>query len=100
MTSILGRIFGRRPTLPHNHTLTSIAAAESSAKHAPIDADRIYDLIRANPRTCHEIEVMTGLKHQTASARIRGLFLDGKIRNTGQERKTDSGRLARVWAAA
>jgi Fic family protein len=47
--------------------------------------------------TCDEIERATGLSHQTASARLRELVLNGRIEDSGERRKTRSGRLATVW---
>jgi len=49
--------------------------------------------------TCDEIEEAMKLKHQTASARIRELVLDGKIQDTGMRRRTRSGSSARVYVA-
>lgn len=48
--------------------------------------------------TCDCVEENTGMSHQTASARITELMIEGKIRDTGQRRKTRSGRTARVYA--
>lgn len=50
------------------------------------------------PRTCDEVEVLTGLKHQTVSARIRELVIMKAIEDTGDRRMTRSGRTARVYA--
>lgn len=47
--------------------------------------------------TDDEIEVVTGLKHQTASARRRELVLLSQVVDSGERRKTRSGRLATVW---
>ncbi len=47
--------------------------------------------------TCDEIEVETGLRHQTASARCRELELAGRIDKTPTKRPTRSGRAARVY---
>lgn len=46
--------------------------------------------------TCDQLETFLNLSHQTVSARIRELFLMGKIERIG-ERKTRSGRKAAVW---
>jgi len=50
-------------------------------------------------RTCDEIEEVTGLKHQTASARVRELADLEEIVPIGT-RLTRSGRKAVVWACA
>ena len=47
--------------------------------------------------TCSEIEEALGLRHQTASARIRELVLFGQIRDSSHVRRTGSGRKAVVW---
>lgn len=50
--------------------------------------------------TCDEVEIVTGLKHQTASARIRELALKGLIKDSGKRRLTRSGRKAVVYEPA
>jgi len=52
-----------------------------------------------NGLTDEEIEHTLNLKHQTASARRRELVLGGLIHDSGQTRKTTSGREATVWRA-
>lgn len=47
--------------------------------------------------TCDEIETQLNLSHQTASARIRALAKLGRIADSGNRRKTRSGRNAVVW---
>jgi hypothetical protein len=47
--------------------------------------------------TDDEIEQLTGMAHQTASARRRTLVLKGLVKDSGQRRKTRSGRSAAVW---
>ena len=86
--------------LPHNGTDTSVAAAKAALPKAPTDAEVIHAMLKREPLTCHEIEAATGLKHQTASARLRGLAVAKRIIDTGARRSTDSGRMACVWAAA
>jgi len=48
-------------------------------------------------KTDDELEVETGLIHQTVSARRNGLVQKHKVRDSGQRRRTRSGRLATVW---
>lgn len=50
--------------------------------------------------TCDEIERATGLRHQTASARVNEMAWDGQIEDTGRRAETSSGRKAIVWALA
>lgn len=76
---------------------TSCAAAES------IDASSIRSrclewLKRAGTGTCDELEVALGLRHQTASARLRELVLMGRVFDTQHRRPTRSGRKAAVYA--
>jgi len=88
------KLFGRAP---HNGTDTSIAASEQIVERAGTDAERIYNILIKTPMTCEEIEQATGLRHQTASARIRGLAIQGRVRDSGVRRKTVTGRAASVW---
>lgn len=46
--------------------------------------------------TCDTLEIVLGLSHQTASARIRELYLKGFIEKIGKA-KTRSGRNAVLW---
>ena len=48
-------------------------------------------------KTCDEIEVEFGGRHQSISARLRELALLGHIVDTGRERRTRSGRNAVVY---
>ena len=47
--------------------------------------------------TDKEIEAHTGLAHESASARRRGLVLKGFVRDSGHVRRTPSKRWASVW---
>jgi hypothetical protein len=98
------------PTAPHNGTDTSIEAAESVKEEINGMCRDILYAITTHPdgMTCDEAEVFCGMKHQTASARLRDLMqmepallefhLDP---STGKAltRKTRSGRPARVYYA-
>jgi hypothetical protein len=88
---------------PHARTDTSIDAADSII-------DSINELQRTilafildtegedvTGATCDEIEEELGLKHQTASARVRELSQRGLIVDSGDRRPTRSGRQAIVW---
>lgn len=79
--------------------LTSMEAADSIAPHVTRLARDVLDAIKREPATCWEIENRLRYSHQTASARIRELFLKGRIHDSGARRKTGSGRNAIVWAA-
>lgn len=62
----------------------------------------VYDSIWDSKagRTDDEIEELTGLRHQTASARRRELVQHGAITASGAVRPTRSGRNATVWIVA
>lgn len=87
---------------PHNGTDTSRAAAESVTAHVPRLEQMVLDSVAAagpDGRTCYEVEFMTGLSHQTASARITSLSRRGALVDSGQRRLTITGRKAIVWVA-
>jgi predicted ArsR family transcriptional regulator len=80
---------------------TSEAAGESLAGAVTALRQKVLAKIEEEGEaTCDEVEVFLGMPHQTASARIRELSLMGLIVDTGDRRKTRSGRLARVYASA
>ena len=47
--------------------------------------------------TCEQLEIATGLKHQTCSARIGELRDPGHIMDSGWKGRTSSGRAAVAW---
>lgn len=87
------------PTLPHNGTDTSRAAADSVSPVAVASCERLVlnTIIANNGATCDQVEDQTGLSHQCASARIRGLVKRGILEDSGARFPTRSGRLAIVW---
>lgn len=66
---------------------------------------RILWLIRGNRYTTYDLEVITGLAHQTISARIAGLHSEGLIKPDGERRdqtvwiETPSGEIEAVKAS-
>ena len=92
-------LFDSEPLPPHvRGSDTSRAAAESMVSNT----GRLKQMIIAHLRieggcTCDEIEVALSMRHQTASARIRELRDSGAIVDTGERRKTRSGRNAAVY---
>ncbi len=67
------------------------------------DAQKILEEIRRagdSGLTCDQVEVRTGMAHQTASARITGLSRKHEILDRGVRRPTRSGRDAIVWVSA
>lgn len=82
---------------------TSQAAARQIAGGAAAIRVRILAEIQVRGTTgatCDEIEQAMSLSHQTASARIRELNMKNRIYDSGQRRRTRSGRDAIVWFAA
>jgi hypothetical protein len=97
MKDLLGDAPFSYPERPgYERPQTSQAAAHS------LDADslraKVLDFIksRSDGATSDEVEIALGLRHQTASARIRELVLMGRLRKPGNTRKTSSGRSAEV----
>jgi hypothetical protein len=86
---------------PHEKTRTSKEAAECIAGIAGTLRGKVYALIAASGEygmTDDEIETVSGLIHQTASARRRELVDKlHLIVDSGRVRKTRSGRNATVW---
>ena len=78
---------------------TSLAAARAIVPDLQrLEAVVLADIARCvNGATDYEIECHTGMKHQTASARRRGLVLKGLVEDSGLRRATDTGRAAVVW---
>lgn len=79
---------------------TSQAAAVSMRGSARIIREQICDTISTmDGCTCDEVELLLDLRHQTASARITELRDEGLIEDSGNRRKTRSGRDAAVWVS-
>lgn len=86
----------------HNGADTSAAAFQSTTTMSRALARNIvYTEVRdaGDGITCDAVEELTGMSHQTCSARITELVIEGKIRDTGMRRGTRSGRTARVYVA-
>lgn len=81
---------------------TSRAAAVSVKNKVPAMKEVVLKEIQMSGSvgfTCEELEARLGMKHQTVSARVRGLFIDGVIQDIGIKRNTSSGRKAVAWVA-
>ena len=79
---------------------TSKAAAESvqsSASSLRLWIRLYIERQEGRGATCDEIEVALGLRHQTASARIRELVQKGNLMDSGKIRVTRARRNAVVW---
>ena len=92
-----------RLSAPAHHNApprTSDAAARRIEEHAPKDRRRIHDFIRdrgPHGATDDEGESALGIKPQTYTPRRGELVGLGSIVDSGQRRKTGSGRSAAVW---
>jgi len=81
---------------------TSAAAAVSIRVPAGTLRFKVFAYLKkrgAAGSTDEELEHALELRHQTASARRRELVLDGLVEDSGERRKTSSGRQAVVWKA-
>jgi len=81
---------------------TSRWAAESMVEFAKTQEGMVYRHIRkqaTNGATDDETENVLDLRHQTASARRRGLVLKSLVFDSGMRRATRSGREATVWVS-
>lgn len=79
---------------------TSQMAAEAITIPASQLRARVFAYIEsrgATGTTCDEVEHALSLRHQTASARIRELVLEGRVVDSGTRRTTRSGHSATVW---
>jgi hypothetical protein len=92
------------PAPPHNHTRTSIAAADSVRGKADRQREDVYACIVAHPRgiTREEIQDALGLDGNSVRPRVWELLGNNghpaRIRETGETRKGRSGRHAEVLA--
>lgn len=82
---------------------TSRDAAKSMKGHTPRLRGEVLKLfnhpniVGSEGWTCDEIEIQTGLSHQTCSPRVHELAKIGAIVDSGERRKTRTGRRATVW---
>ena len=91
--------FGKR--IPTNTKIdTCRESARELEQHKSKYRKMIYEFIKDSlGKTCDEIEVSLGLRHQTASCFIRFLTQDGLLRDSGNRRITRANRQAIVWVA-
>lgn len=93
--------YGGHP--PHVDTDTSKAAADAIEVNAGTLRFQVLKFIEeagAAGRTDDEIEDLLRMKGSTVRPRRRELEIGGKIRDSGQVRRTRSGRDATVWVVA
>jgi Fic family protein len=109
MTGKQTYFFGAPDLAPHvDGSDTSEAAAAAIQPHLSALQAEILETIKRHDQmvwlglpwpglTCDEIEQILDMKHQTVSARILELRRKGLIEDSGERRKTRSGRKAVVW---
>lgn len=85
---------------PYSNLTTSKDAAESVRETYPKTQKKVLDLLREAPRSCDEIEQLTGLSHQSASSAIRKLTKAGVLIDSRKTSLTRSGRRAIQWKVA
>ena len=80
----------------------SAAAQESSSSEDRSRQRRLVEgwITTRGDATCDEVEVGTGMSHQSCSVPIAELRAAGRLIDTGHRRPTRTGRSARVHAAA
>lgn len=79
---------------------TSEAAAKSVATTGPTLRETVLAFVSlqaGHGATCDDVERCLGMRHQTASARVRELAKAGAIVDSGKRRPTRSGRKAAVY---
>lgn len=81
---------------------TSRKAADSMREGAPMLQRRCLDALRAAPGglTADQIAANIGETILSVRPRVTELLRDGRVRDSGQRRKNDSGRSAKVWVIA
>lgn len=77
---------------------TSFAARASLEPHLELLEKIVMTFLEDDPKTCDAIEELSGLSHQSASARLTALSKRGIIYDTGLRAPTRSGRKAIKWA--
>lgn len=89
----------RPPLVPSCDADTSLEAAHHQARsgQARTDERRVYEALLASPDTDDGLEARLNMRHQTCSARRRGLVQKKLVEWTGDYRPTRSGRRAKVW---
>lgn len=78
----------------HGNPESEAANASVQPSKARMQA-RILELLAEQPRTCDELEVLTGWSHQSCSARCAELLQAHRVMRNGK-RPTRSGRMAAV----
>lgn len=83
----------------HQHTDTSLAAAQAIAPDARTLRKQTLDVIRAEPHTADEVAKLLCYSILAIRPRVTELHKLGHITDSGERRRNDSGKLAIVWRA-
>jgi len=98
----VNELYGGLP--PYERTSgTSREAAISMLPYAGHQRERVYRYVCSQGdtgATSDECEIALDLPHQSASARVRELVLEGLVVESGEKRRTRTLRRARVVVAA
>lgn len=87
----------KRTRLP----VTSHEARRSIINHLTAMEAQVMGVIeKYGTLSVDDIECLTGMTHQSASARVCELHKRGRLRDSGQKRVTKSGRRAIAWEKA
>ena len=86
-----------RGTTSNNSTDTSAQAAASIGNISGLARTCFDEIVLAGGLTTYQLTQVLGREHQTISARVNDLMRKGWIVDSGQRRKTGSGRNAIVW---
>lgn len=81
---------------PYSEPTTSRDAAIAMIPVIPEQEAKVYGAIGGG-RTCDGLEVVTGLSHQSVSARLNGLEKRGLVRKGPRKAPTRSGHMAWVY---
>lgn len=83
------------------HSITSLEAATEIQPETTGLRLKVLQFIRAQKAGATDNEIQAGLKMNPSTERPRRIELEraGLIRNSGEQRKTESGRNAVVWRA-
>ncbi len=82
------------------HSDTSYAAAVAKRPTAPAQRAQVYaTLVASGPLTAEQICDALGIDGSSTRPRLVELRREGQVVDTGQRRRTRSGRWAVVWAA-
>lgn len=82
----------------------SATSREAANRYQPVagtERARVYEFVASRGQagaTCDEVEAAMGMRHQSASARLRELYLGGRLKRVGT-RMTRSNRKADVHIA-